>query len=702
MRVRGRRRYRAFVLLTTMFMVLILGVMVRVAMVRMPVVSSSSTLTAAQERARRAAQSGAEYVTSQMRENPDWKGGATRALVVDQPGFRVLEEQGNVIGYLTDDDGATSEFRVRFNYNDGALPQEYDEDENPLPNDGLPDSSLQVEHPHVSVNNLREELYAPLPYGGGEGGRVESFPEESPRTDPHSACVFIEGVAVDGADREAARQTLKTILSVVPKRSATDGVLMGANGVNVRLGQANGKLFLGGAFLGQATNRQVGLRSKAGLSAKRVTAGPGGGTEVGDARLTLEEGMRAELGYDQATGPAEIDLSEIDPERVRSVQENADDGKDFYNLGWDQVRKASADETKSLVLPGGTYVYGSDPASPSGKALYYYDMPLEEYLSKAQMLADSPTRGVKLGENLGEVRSSTNLSQVRKGLKLNTDKQLSYYEPRLDDVVNRTGMQLSIKGKDVRIAASDKGVKDFSIVPRRPARFDAADPAPTGLPSDSTSADDIKIELRDSTLYSEGNINVSGGMLGVGGTVIAEGNVKLLAGRSLSMASEGKTTKDQMREFKALNNDALAMEDQGELEVAELPSGETRHSAMQLNVYAKGDLSISSFVDRFGTYRNLSFSGLLYSWGDIRLRASRDGANLGGVLKLRGAMVAYGADPSSGRLGGTGKGEIDITARNANLYWDPRYLPSLAELQPEGSSIFTLQRTFMQFLDLNR
>lgn len=697
MRVRGRRRYRAFVLLTTMFLVLVLGVMVRVAMLRMPVVNSSSALTAAQERARRAAQSGAEYIASQLRENPDWRGGTTQAVVVDQPGLRVIEDQGNVIGYLTDDDGGRSEFRVRFNYNDGARAQEYDADENPLPNDGLPNSGLTVDHPHVSVNNLREDVYAQLPYGGGDGGRVESFPEELPRTDPHSACVFVEGVATDGEEGVAARQTLQTMLSVVPKRSAIDGVLMGAGGVKMKLGEAGGKVYLGGAFLGQATNRQVGLRSKETLSAKRVQAGAG--TELANAPLILEDGMRAELGYNMGAGEASIDLSGIEPDRIRSVQENANDGKDFYNLEWDQVHKASADETKSLVIKGGTYVYGKDPANPSQRSLYYYDMPLSEYLDKAQVLADSPNRGVKLSANFAEVRSSENLQQVRKGITLVTDKEHSYYEPRKKDVVKSRGMELTVKGKDMKIAASDKGVTDFAIVPRRMGRFDQDDPAPTGMPSDNITADDIKVELRDTTVYGEGNITVSGGIQGVGGTVVSEGNVNLLAGRSLSMASEGKTTKEQMKEFKALNNDALALEDLGELELSDLPADETRHSAMQLNVYCKGDLNVSSFVDRYGSYRNLAFSGLLYSWGDVRLRASRDGNTRGGVLKLRGAMVAYGADPASGRLGGTGKGMIDITARHANLFWDPRYLPSLAELQPEGSSIFTLQRTFMHFLE---
>ena len=413
MRMEAKEGRSGFVLLSTMFVVLVLGMLVRIAISRMPVVTTSAALTSAQERASRAAESGADYVSAQLREKPNWKAETTsERLIVNHPSLVVREELGNVIGEITDENGSKSEFRIRFNYNDGGPDR-----------DGFADSNLVVDHPYVSVNNLAEELEVPLPQGLGEGGEVLSIPEDGPLTDPHSAVIFVEGVAIDSSGRIAARRTMQSILSVVPKRAVQDGVLMGAGDIDLDLHPTKGEVYLGGAFLSQATNRQVGLRTKSQLSAVKA------GSES-PAPLKLQPGVRAELGSNrEGHGAPVVDTTNLEDDEVKLTQESRGDGSDFYHLEWGQVRQASTDEREAIIIKGGLYVYGQDPADSTKQAIYYYDMPYAEYLEKAKDLATDPDSGTRLSPNLAEVRSVVNLEEIPEGTEISIDYSTTESDP---------------------------------------------------------------------------------------------------------------------------------------------------------------------------------------------------------------------------------------------------------------------------------
>ena len=103
-----------------MFVILVLGLILRVAILRMPSALGIGSQSGSQQLAKTSAESGLEYAKAQLREDPTWKGGTSRLVVIDQPGLKVVSEQGNVIGTLTDPRGVTSEFRLRFNFQDGS------------------------------------------------------------------------------------------------------------------------------------------------------------------------------------------------------------------------------------------------------------------------------------------------------------------------------------------------------------------------------------------------------------------------------------------------------------------------------------------------------------------------------------------------------------------------------------------------------
>jgi hypothetical protein len=124
------------------------------------------------------------------------------------------------------------------------------------------------------------------------------------------------------------------------------------------------------------------------------------------------------------------------------------------------------------------------------------------------------------------------------------------------------------------------------------------------------------------------------------------------------------------------------------------------NASLHLNLYARGNLNVSTYSEALASYRNLAFKGLLYSWGDILVLAGQDDSNSKrGVFTMRGAMVAYGADPAQGTPGagtehGT-NGHVKLTAKSANLFWDPRFL-ELPDLQGSASK-FLLERSLVSY-----
>ena len=63
-------------------------------------------------------------------------------------------------------------------------------------------------------------------------------------------------------------------------------------------------------------------------------------------------------------------------------------------------------------------------------------------------------------------------------------------------------------------------------------------------------------------------------------------------------------------------------------------------------------------------------------------------------------MVAYGADPESGdpgaNTGAQKEGAVTVRGSDIILDWDPSFLPDLLSLQPEGSALYTIERSALQ------
>jgi hypothetical protein len=108
-----------------------------------------------------AAQAGVDYAWCRLQERPTWKGDGnvanTAAWTLSTPNLQVYEDHGNVGGFLTSSSGDKSQFRIRFNYQDGGAD----------PADGLSDPTVTylIQTPFVSFNNLDQANPVPVKRG---------------------------------------------------------------------------------------------------------------------------------------------------------------------------------------------------------------------------------------------------------------------------------------------------------------------------------------------------------------------------------------------------------------------------------------------------------------------------------------------------------------------------------------------------------
>ena len=682
------RGSRAFVLLSTMLVIMVLGLVLRVAILRMPSVLGSARQSVYGDVAERAAESGIQYAVSQLREDPTWVGGIKRGeVVVDQPGLKVVQDHGNVIGTITGEDGLRSEFRIRFNYQDGDASDA---------GDARPDPSadFSFKSPFVCVNNIDQEVEAVVPRGTGANASVVD-PEVGPYTTPEkSVCLIVEGRALTSEGSVVASEVKESIYLIMPYRAVDDAVIMAGGGLDVTVG-STGKVRLRGSNVKLASDKRLRLRSKAGVEV----------THKGEAApVVLREGTKAEIRRDAAAGLT----ATYDDKKVAVNQENSGDGQDFYSVPWSQISKT---EDHPIQIPGGTYVYGKslDPASRTQREIRYYDMSYDDYINQSPEFLSDPGKGVVVTENLSNLRDPANVtaSQKKNGEDAISVKPvaLRYWDPVKEEVMSYPGFQWSVKGKDLKVTPSKiSGATGLAVVPRALPKINPDDrdyPAST----DPHNPDSMKIVARNTTMVAAGDFQLRGGMVGEGGTLISEGDITIVSGRVMSLAAENRGRRAVEREFEEMTMNAAKNEDEQNQEGGEQLVAEGRDSSLMLNLYSKGDITLSSYVERREAYRNLTFKGLLYSWGDVKVSAGfgEDDGRTRGLFYMRGSLVAYGNDPDSAEPGmardesGSAKGKVTIDSLSANLYWDPRFLPKIAELQPEGSSFFTLERSLVSY-----
>jgi hypothetical protein len=630
-------RKNAFVLLSTMLVVLVLGIFLRVAVLRMNSELGVGRHSTSHQLAEDATESGTEYALARLREDPTWRGGTGQEVVIRENELEVVEDEGNVVGTIRGDNGAFSEFRIRFNYQDGDGAE----------GDGRPDPSAFIENPFVSINNLESGEEAVVPRGNGSNASVVD-PAEGYTTPERSVCLIVEGRAYQG-ERVVATEVMETVHLLAHDSSVPNAVIMAGSEFDALLSD-KGRLHLSSV----SSDAPPRIRTKGSVNVVNATGENG--------QLLPED--TAEVSYDHKGGDIKADFS---ADKVTLQDEYPGDGQDFYQLPWSSVKKAG---TGGIQLQGGTYVYGKWGTDKF--SLRYFDMPVEEYRESEP----DPSQGIPLSADLKEARTD---ALTLSPSQLSVKPQMLMPPLKEGKPIPYKGFAWDVQDVDINVVSSSGGVDSFAVIPETKFEFiegDGTGASTSGMLGFSleTNPDHLRMTVKNSTLSTEGDLTVHGGITGDGGIFTSGGETKIQAGRMLTMDTGSTISRDEWEEIK----------DNG-------------GSSLDINIYSRDKLTISTYSPVYRGYRSLTFRGLLYSWADISLVAFGGGKDKkSGVINITGSVIAYGGDPgaeSPGSVKDEGKtGKVDLRGRDISLEWDPRF--DFSEITSENVGFAKVRTAF--------
>lgn len=426
----GLSKKRGIALITVMFVVLLVAMISRATIVNGPSMALKAERARIKSLARRAAEAGASYARVQIRENRDWKGDAN-ALVVDTPTLKILEDNGNVIGWIKGPRGQVSMFRIRFNYRDGAAGGE-----------GLDNSANPIDNIYLSLNNITGTADVRVP-----DINPATFVVDDPNPDPSAfpgalicptghAMIRVEGwsgaavAAATGptslpvAGEYLSDQVIRAVYAPAPPSDVADSAVSAGGGIQTQLESS-----LDVSVVGTGTAR---LRSKLGIDVSDFLGA------VSNLNMTGEVTRDPGLGLNAVAAVTETD-------------ETVGDGNDFLNVDWAGVPQASTDPNSAIQLPGGMYVVDA------GGNYHYYDMDKTAY----EALTPDPTTfirpgGTPLSADFVEVRGAPNVTAVG-GLN-----------------VSPTGFSIDIT-EDVNVVASAGGQNDILFTTLGGRKFQETD-----------------------------------------------------------------------------------------------------------------------------------------------------------------------------------------------------------------------------------
>lgn len=179
---------------------------------------------------------------------------------------------------------------------------------------------------------------------------------------------------------------------------------------------------------------------------------------------------------------------------------------------------------------------------------------------------------------------------------------------------------------------------------------------------DTLTASDVEISFAGKdqgvVLYGEGDIRLTGGVRGKGGSIVAGGDLRI-TGMGAEFASL------------AVGNNADGV-----------------------NMYAKGDIVFNTLDKKDAgkyEYQDVKLKGIVYAWGDFIANLGAEGSSAGwGTLSIEGALIAYGGDPAGKPGANLGKGRVQIEAGQVRLTFDPSYAGALSQTLPAGFKLKTL------------
>lgn len=629
----SRRKSNGLAIISVLFLsVLILG-FIGAAITSTPVALRSAQGFSDQQQAGMACEAGIAYAQTRLREDPRWRGSLQSGPI------RTTSAADNSITVYEDHGNVVGLLVAK----DGTKAQfriRFNYEDGPGGADGSDDPTRTfslAELEYISQNNLSILSAQPRQTTSGT-----PLPDAVPR----EVLLVVEGRAGPGL-RDHGPSNVNAVpnrLRVVSERlevsmrpsydNALDAVLMAAGNISAKLPNSapNG-------------DEEMRVRSDDRLVVARLRTKQGFDVEGGTAINYRSPGVIQTASG--AVGPN----TNTNPETSLGTEGS---GR-FLELDWDDIKKADPSDPTTIRLNAGTYLLDEN------LRMNYYDLGYSDFeiahangtLPAPVLLSDDFREVVQNSSGLapGSVRfwtPSVVQNRVKAVLEFNADVSVA-------PTANTDGLALVTSQGPVRAQQDDTG----SLFP--------------GVldPNARTSTSNLGIWLHGNddesiTLSSPGDILMGGVMYGEKGGITTEGN----------LTTAGTTFLDSS-------------------------NSQTISGTVSTNLYAKGDIEISTYrtisrpVDgEIGKYGHFLSSGVTYSWGDITIRTQEDGVSVAGGFRQRGAMVAYGGDPSHQAPGDqAGTGNISIQARRASFIYDSSYVGLIEpNIPPDSFRIVSLAR----------
>jgi hypothetical protein len=444
--------------------------------------------------AQRAARSGLAYALSRLRNDSSWKARPANPLVVNSPDLVVVEEDGIVIGLLRNGE-QTSQFRLRFNYYDGAGGADA------LDN---PSAAMRVDWSRICMNNLAGGSEVDIPLADGPGGSVPASPSSYGQLPAQGVFLAVEGRCGRWL-RQASAAAPNPVLPVGMKASLAHvesvyKISRPPNGARA-VAAASGNLV---AILADVNRRHnLALSSASTSILPRIRSQAAVAVYGGDSsQPNLVAGSRGGQ-YGSVLSPNGLRLGPT----MNAVPENP--GDPMLNVGWDELNKAVPDvDPNQNVLRGGVYSVWQDGS------LHYYDTDMAGY--QLLMTTDQTNAGVtpaSLPASMGY--------QFRGGKATLAIRENTYVEPTgtTDDFVF-----VSKSGAD-----GGPGVVNpqLNLIP--------------GV-TDTLRSDALTVAFRpprgqSAVLTSLGKVSLGARVVGEGGSITAEEHISIV-GTGVDMAAE--------------------------------------------------------------------------------------------------------------------------------------------------------------------
>ena len=616
------------ILVVTLILSVVIALFLVAAVQLLPTMGLSSENLEERQLALLAAQSGVDYAQVRLQADPSWRGDGA-GLLVDTPELKVVEDRGNVFGFLVAPDGSKSFFRLRFNFQNGS----------DTPDDGLDMPTHLINSPFVSYNNLRngtgQRQYRAEPSGGGVWQVTDTSPFEREIT-KYTASIIVEGFA-----GRAVRSVSSTSPNLDPNQGAVsrqvveayfaragfltvDSAVMAAQSLDVDL--------LGGG--------QMEVRSEVDSTPPRVRALDSFQLYAASGTADYDTDTDGEVVVDTSSDFTLNGVSSTAPSATK--ESPSEQSRSWLKLGFDQVTRATSSDAR---VRAGTYVWKTSAGLPR---LEYFP---QEY-----------TGTVPTGS--GTVITSGD------------DMLLSG-----SNAVDLTSSNFRLRVKDHLYVEPQGGVTGFAVV-SEPGLLTSTLRRPEVLLNHS--GDQGVVLSNDfGNVHFEGKID-GGGSVTAEGDITFQGTSSLEADPNMAVALYAKGDIN----LEAIPNEVLASI-VGPIVTAggKGKGGKGRGRGGGGGGAGGGGGGPSGLAGNpFADAQDVAFGGIIYTQGDfnVDLRSiNADGTpnatGTPGRIFVKGMLASYGGDPATQNQPGLSgsKGQVSMKVREAEFIYDPDYLDAI-------------------------